>query len=227
MSMNEIKQIIESLIFVSNEPLNAKDIQNALDDFPPEEVQAALDALAADFDAGTRGLVLGQAGGGYQLLTAPMADPWIRKFLRARSQNRLTMAALETLAIIAYKQPITLPEILALRKVNSTGVIKTLLDRNLIRIVGRKKVVGNPILYGTTKDFLLRFGLNSLKELPSLEEFQSLVEAAEGEILPDAVDEAPQREAAMEGESPVVVEENGNGQVEGQPEQDDEKVEVG
>lgn len=227
MSMNEIKQIIESLIFVSNEPLNAKDIQNALDDFPPEEVLAALDALVADFDAGTRGLVLGQAGGGYQLLTAPMADPWIRKFLRARSQNRLTMAALETLAIIAYKQPITLPEILALRKVNSTGVIKTLLDRNLIRIVGRKKVVGNPILYGTTKDFLLRFGLNSLKELPSLEEFQSLVEAAEGEILPDAVDEAAQREAAMEGESPVVVEENGSGQVEGQPEQDDEKVEVG
>ncbi len=227
MSMSEIKQIIEALIFVSNEPLNAKDIQNALDDFPLEEVQAALDALAADFDAGTRGLVLGQAGGGYQLLTAPMADPWIRKFLRARSQNRLTMAALETLAIIAYKQPITLPEILALRKVNSTGVIKTLLDRNLIRIVGRKKVVGNPILYGTTKDFLLRFGLNSLKELPSLEEFQSLVEAAEGEILPDPDEEGAQKEPTTDGAADAATEGDGTGQVEGQPERDQEKVEVG
>lgn len=206
MALSEIKQIIEALIFVSNEPIGLSDLQDLLDEFPPKDVQAAIEELSVDFESGQRGLVIGQAGGGYQMLTSPAADPWIRKLLKSRTQSRLTLAALETLAIIAYKQPMTLPEILALRKVNSTGVIKTLLDKNLIRIVGRKKVVGNPILYGTTKEFLLRFGLNSLKDLPSLDEFQSLVEATEGEILRDDEDS---------GAAPML--ENGDRAAEGAP----------
>ena len=202
MAVEDIKPIIEALVFVSSEPLSARDLQKALDDYPPEEVEAALESLRQDFESGKRGLVLGQAAGGYQLLTAPEMDPWIRKMLRTKSQERLTLAALETLAIIAYKQPITLPEILVLRRVNSTGVIKTLLDKNLIRIVGRKKVVGNPILYGTSKEFLQRFGLNSLKDLPSLEEFQSLAEQS-GIELSEEIGSAPGEEAGVEAAQDV------------------------
>ncbi|MEW6367742.1 MAG: SMC-Scp complex subunit ScpB [Acidobacteriota bacterium] len=179
MSTQEIKPLIEALIYVTSEPLSLRDLQKVLDEFPPEEVAAALEELRSEYENGNRGLTVGQVAGGFQLMTAPATDPWIRKMLRSKTQDRLSRAALETLAIIAYKQPVTLPEILDLRRVNSTGVIKTLLDKNLIRIVGRKKVVGNPILYGTTKDFLQRFGLNDLEELPSLEEFQTLLEGVE------------------------------------------------
>ena len=200
MAVEEIKPLIEALIFVSSDPLSLRDLQRILDEYPPEEVEAALRSLNLDFESGTRGLILGQMAGGYQILTIPSADDWIRKMLKSKNQDRLTLAALETLAIIAYKQPITLPEILALRKVNSTGVIKTLLDKNLIRIMGRKKVVGNPILYGTSKEFLHRFGLNSLKDLPSLEEFQSLAEQSGIELLEESAETAAAAAESQPGE---------------------------
>jgi len=185
MAIEDIVPLIEALVFVSTDPLSLRDLQEILDEFPPDEVKAAIEALCSEFEQANRGLMVVPAAGGYQLLTKPGADAWVRKLLRARNQDRLTVAALETLAIIAYKQPITLPEILALRRVNSTGVIKTLLDKNLIRILGRKKVVGSPILYGTSKEFLQRFGLNSLKDLPSLDEFRSLVEQSGIELMED------------------------------------------
>lgn len=234
MSVVETKPILEALIFVSNDPIGVKDLQHILDEYPPEEVEQALQELVKEFETNGRGLIIAQAGGGYQMLTAPHCDSWIRKLLRIRSQERLTRAAIETLAIIAYKQPITLPEVLALRRVNSTGVIKTLLDKNLIRIVGRKKVVGNPILYGTTRDFLMRFGLNTLKELPSLEEFETLATSPETGIIlePNEPGSGEQLLLTTEptGEVVEVAAEEGSGayvESEEPDTPDDEPVEVG
>jgi segregation and condensation protein B len=165
----ELKAIVEALIFASPEPLTPKQIFKLLDAEPREDVQAALDELKRDYDR-PGGLQLVEVAGGYQIATRPELHDWVRRLFHERSTQKLTVQALETLAVIAYRQPVTALEITEIRGVNASGVLNTLLERHLIKIVGRKQVVGRPFMYATTKEFLIRFGLNDLADLPKVED---------------------------------------------------------
>jgi segregation and condensation protein B len=208
----EVKAVLEALIFASPHPITPRQIGDVLAGVPKEDWQRGLQELKADYGREGRGLQLVEVAGGFQITTRPEYNDSIRELLDPKTPTRLSIQALETLAVIAYKQPVTLPEIIELRGVKSGGVLKTLLERRLIRITGRKEVVGRPILYGTTKDFLLHFGLRDLGELPKIEEF--------AEVLGEEVDiaglkkaiEAPRpvevplgEDAASEGESSLEV----------------------
>lgn len=165
--------IIEALIFVSEEPISAKTIAELL----REErggVEGALAELSQEFNGRNGGLQLREVAGGWQFATRPEYHEHVRAFLRSRPSAKLSIASLETLAVIAYKQPVTVPEILEIRGVQSPSSIKTLLDKKLIVAKGRKDTVGRPMMYGTSKDFLMQFGLKDLSELPSMEDFQDL-----------------------------------------------------
>ena len=165
----ELKAILEALIFASPEPLTPKAIFKLLDSEPKEDVEAAIAELKQDYDR-PGGLQLVEVAGGYQIATRPDLHEWVRRLFHERTTQRLTAQGLETLAVIAYKQPITALEITEIRGVNTSGVLNTLLERHLIKIVGRKKVVGRPFLYATTREFLIRFGLNDLTDLPRVED---------------------------------------------------------
>jgi len=165
----ELKPILEALIFASPEPLTPKAIYKLLDTEPKEDVQAALAELKRDYER-PGGLQLVEVAGGYQIVTRTDLHEWVRRLFHERSTQRLSVQALETLAVIAYKQPVTAAEITDVRGVNTSGVLSTLLERHLIKIVGRKQVVGRPFMYATTKEFLLRFGLNDLSDLPKVED---------------------------------------------------------
>ena len=178
----EIRAVLEALIFASPEPITEREVDRVLAGVAREAWQAALAAIREDYARDGRGLQLVEVAGGYQITTRPEYHDWVRELLDPKTPTRLSIQALETLAVIAYKQPVTLPEIIELRGIKSGGVLKTLLERRLIRIVGRKEVVGRPILYGTTKQFLLHFGLRDLDELPKIEEF--------AEVLGEEVDVA-------------------------------------
>jgi segregation and condensation protein B len=178
---DDLKAIIEALIFASPEPLTPKTLATLLDGEPPERIVAALDALKQDY-ARPGGLQLVEVAGGYQIVTRPELHEWVRRLFHEQAKQRLSVAALETLAIIAYRQPITAAEIAEIRGVSATGVLGTLLERRLIKVVGRKRVVGRPFLYGTTNEFLAQFGLRDLSELPRIEE---LAEAFGFEMPPE------------------------------------------
>lgn len=167
---DHLKPIIESLIFASPEPLTPKMLYKLLDSEPREDVDAALAAVKADYDARPGGLQMVEVAGGYQIVTKPELNEWVRRLFHEHKTLKLSVQALETLAVIAYKQPVTAPEIAEIRGVNTAGVLGTLLDRRLIRIVGRKPVVGRPFMYGTTREFLDRFGLKDLTDLPRIED---------------------------------------------------------
>ncbi len=171
--MDEMVAIIEALIFVSEEPLSVK----ALADVLKEDrgwIEVAVEGLAEEFNARNGGLYLREVAGGWQFATRPEHHEHVRAYLKSRPSAKLSLAALETLAVIAYKQPITVPEILEIRGVQSSSAIKTLLDKRLIIAKGRKETVGRPMLYGTSKEFLLQFGLKDLTELPNVEDFEDL-----------------------------------------------------
>ncbi len=163
----ELKAIVEALVFASPDPLTPKALFKLLDSEPTEDVTAAIDALKQDYDR-PGGLQLVEVAGGYQIVTRPDLHEWVRRLFHERTTQKLTVQALETLAVIAYKQPITALEIGEVRGVNTSGVLNTLLERHLIKIVGRKQVVGRPFMYSTTKEFLIRFGLNELGDLPKV-----------------------------------------------------------
>src|SRR4029453_3088774 len=201
---DEIRAVLEALIFASPQPLTPREIGKVLGGVPKEAWQTAVTEMRADYARDGRGLQLVEVAGGYQITTRPEYNDWVRELLDPRTPTRLSIQALETLAVIAYKQPVTLPEIIDLRGVKSGGVIKTLLEKRLIRITGRKEVVGRPMLYGTTKEFLLHFGLKDLGELPKIEEF--------AEVLGEEVDVAGLRkaiDAPRPVEVPLVDEETG------------------
>jgi segregation and condensation protein B len=185
----ELKAILEALIFASPEPLTPKAIYKLVDSEPKEDVQAALTELKQDY-AGPGGLQLVEVAGGFQIVTRPELHEWVRRLFHERSTQKLTVQALETLAVIAYKQPITALEIGEIRSVNTSGVLTTLLERHLIKIVGRKQVVGRPFLYATTKEFLIRFGLNDLNDLPKVEDMAEAL----GVDMPLLVEQAPGEE---------------------------------
>jgi segregation and condensation protein B len=175
MTVDELKPIIESLIYVSEEPITAKQLATILEGESVSDIQTATDQLVEEFNARGGGLEVRQLAGGYRITTRLELSEYVRRYLKSQPSARLSLAALETLAVIAYKQPITIPEILEIRGVTSTSAIKTLLDRRLIVAKGHKQVVGRPMLYGTSKDFLIHFGLNDLSELPNLEDFEDLM----------------------------------------------------
>jgi segregation and condensation protein B len=202
----EVRAILEALVFASPQPITPREIGEVLGGVPRSAWQEALDELKADYARDVRGLQLIEVAGGWQITTRPEYNDWVRALLDPKSPTRLSIQALETLAVVAYKQPVTLPEIIDLRGVRSGGVIKTLLEKRLIRILGRKEVVGRPILYGTTKQFLLHFGLNDLSQLPKIEEFAEVLgEEVDVEGLKRAIEtptpsEVPLAEAEAGGE---------------------------
>jgi len=169
LDLSQLKAIIEALIFASPEPLTPKMLFKLLADEPREDVTAAIHVLRQDY-AERGGLHVTEVAGGYQITTRPEFHEWVRRLFHERTSQKLSVQALETLAVIAYKQPITAAEIGEIRGVNTSGVLTTLLERHLIKIVGRKNVIGRPFLYGTTKEFLIRFGLNDLSDLPKVED---------------------------------------------------------
>jgi segregation and condensation protein B len=173
-----LKSILEGLLFAAGEPVSLARLQAALDDPPRGEIQQALTAMTAEYAAQNRGLRLEEVAGGYQLRTLKEHASYVRKLLAARPP-RLSRPLLETVAIIAYRQPITRPELEQLRGVDSGGVLETLLERRLIKIAGRKEAPGRPIIYATTPEFLETFGLKDLDGLPDLKEFQEIERAVE------------------------------------------------
>ena len=181
----ELKPILEALIFASPEPLTLKAICKLLDSEPKEEVLAAVEELKRRY-ARSGGLQLVEVAAGYQIVTRPELHEWVRRLFHERTTQRLSVQALETLAVIAYKQPITAPEITEIRGVNTAGVVNTLIERQLVKIVGRKQVVGRPFMYATTREFLERFGLNDLSDLPKVEEMADAL----GFELPPALAES-------------------------------------
>ncbi len=166
---DQLLGIVEALVFASPEPLTLKTLTKLLADEPQEDVIAALQSLARKYE-GPAGLHLVELAGGYQITTRPECHEWVRRLFHERSTQKLSVQALETLAVIAYKQPITAAEIGEIRGVNTSGVLSTLLERHLIKIAGRKNVIGRPFLYATTREFLIRFGLKDLSDLPKVED---------------------------------------------------------
>jgi segregation and condensation protein B len=180
MTNEERKAALEAIIYAADEPATIEQLAAALGD-EKLAVQASLDELVASYAVEERGVEVRAVAGGYKMYTKPQHHDVVRRFIKSlRPPLRLTMPALETLAVIAYKQPVTAPEIAEIRSVNTSGVIKTLLDKRLITTAGRKEVMGRPILYKTSKEFLMRFGLSDLDELPSLKEFEALAREALG-----------------------------------------------
>jgi segregation and condensation protein B len=179
----KIRAGLEALLFSSTRPISEKDIEDALE-ATREAVSEALESLRQDAEAADRGVRLELVAGGWRYVTRPEFDSLLRKYHEVSERSRLSLAALETLAIIAYRQPITLPEIQDVRGVNSAGVVNTLFEKKLITTAGRKSVVGSPFLYRTTPEFLIRFGLKELEELPKPEELAEDMAATVGEPPP-------------------------------------------
>ena len=193
----QLKAILEAIVYVTDEPLSAQQMAAALER-PIDVVKRLLDELVAEFAAPGHGLSIREVAGGYKMATKAEHHEAVRAFVKKLTPPlKLSLAALETLAVIAYKQPVTTPEIMEIRGVQGASVLQTLLDRKLIAEAGRKNVVGKPILYKTTRDFLVQFGLKDLTELPTLKEFEELgrlsVSEAESEAEP-----APQAELPLE-----------------------------
>lgn len=165
MSQDNLKAVIEALLFTSEKPLILEQLKDVLENLETNALRAILEELRAEYEKAQRGIRIVEIAGGFQMITSPSLSPFLKKFYKERRQERLSKPALETLSIIAYKQPITRMEIESLRDVNVDGLIKSILDKNLIRIAGRKKAPGRPYVYGTTRQFLEYFGLKSLEEL--------------------------------------------------------------
>ena len=206
----ELKSALEAIIYAADEPATIQQLANAVGE-EKHVVRTALDELVANYGSDDRGVEIRQVAGGYRVYTKPQHHDVVRRFIKSlQPPLRLSMPALETLAVIAYKQPATQPEIQEIRGVNCSGVIQTLLERRLITMAGRKHVIGRPMLYRTSKEFLMRFGLGELDELPSLKEFEALAREAlgtEGEIESPAEEMAPEQDApeaeATEASAPV------------------------
>jgi segregation and condensation protein B len=200
---SKLKAVLEAIIYVTDEPLTMDQICSAIEQ-PRERVVAILEQLAADYEREDRGLSIREIAGGYKITTKAEHHESVRRFVKNLNPPlKLSLPALETLAVIAYKQPITAPEIMEIRGVQGAGVLKTLLDRKLIATSGRKQVVGKPILYKTTREFLVQFGLKDLNELPTLKEFQEIGRMdTEGGAEPEPPVETPPEQPASPVEEP-------------------------
>ena len=196
----ELKGIIESLLYVSQEPLTVDKVTAVLAGPPKVVVNNAIRALQQDYAQEGRGLHIVEVAGGFSMITRPDCAPWITRLQKVKASAKVSRSAMETLAIIAYKQPIVRADIEQIRGVETSGVLRTLLDQKLIRMVGRKDIPGRPIMYGTSKVFLQRFGLRDLRDLPPLREFKELGEGESSDLFSEDT------LAMFEEESPVEVE---------------------
>lgn len=169
-----MQAVMEAIIYVADDPVKIEQFKEVFPGESRETLDQALTAMVEAFNARPGGMIIREVAGGYRMTTRPEYHEEIRAYLKTRPNAKLSMAALETLAVIAYKQPVTLAEILAIRGKKSSTALQTLLERKMVAILGRKSVVGRPILYGTSKEFLIHFGLNSLSDLPTLEEFAQI-----------------------------------------------------
>jgi segregation and condensation protein B len=200
----QLRAVVEAVIYVTDEPLSADQIATALQQ-PAARIGQVLEELTVEYNKPQHGLTIREVAGGYKMSTKPEHHEAIRTFVRnLKPPLKLSLAALETLALIAYKQPITAPEVMEVRGVQGAGVIKTLIDRKLIATAGRKTVLGKPILYKTTKEFLVQFGLKDLSELPTLKEFEDLGRLSMGDDLESP--EQPAGVSAPEQPEPSVTE---------------------
>jgi segregation and condensation protein B len=204
----QLMAVIEALIFASPEPLTPKVLFKLLEHEPREDVEAAVEGLKRDYD-GKGGLQLVEVAGGYQIVTRFELHEWVRRLFHERKTTKLSVQALETLAVIAYRQPVTGPEIAEIRGVNTSGVLSTLLERHLVKIAGRKQVIGRPFLYATTREFLIRFGLKDLSDLPKMEDmadvlgFDMPLGLADTGPSPGTLPLELEPEAPAEGEEPA------------------------
>ncbi|HEY6573003.1 MAG TPA: SMC-Scp complex subunit ScpB [Candidatus Eisenbacteria bacterium] len=204
------KQILESLLFASDAPIGLATLVEVMAGPDKDEVRALLDEMAIEFEESSRGVTLVEIAGGYQLLSRKECAPWIEKMLRSRRKVRLSRAGLETLAIVAYKQPITKTDIDGIRGVDSSGSLHTLLERNLVLIAGRSKGVGRPLLYATSQEFFQYMGINDLSDLPELKELGSVLEEreraqmelADEDAVPRAEDVPAETGEGAAGEAP-------------------------
>jgi segregation and condensation protein B len=189
--LNDLKAIVEALIFASPEPVALTTLIKLLDGEPAEHVEEALACVKREWER-DGGLQLVEVAGGYQIVTRPELSEWVRRLFHEHSNQRLSVQALETLAVVAYRQPITGPEIAEIRGVNTSGVLGTLIERRLIKVTGRKQVVGRPFLYTTTREFLDRFGLKDLSDLPKVEDMAEALgmEVPTGLAKPYPLDES-------------------------------------
>jgi segregation and condensation protein B len=216
----QLKSAIEAILFVAGNPLSVDRLKGLFEDVEQERIEAQLASLGREYDGRGAGIMLAEVAGGYQLATRPEHVLWIRKFKSVKVSSKLSRPALETLAIVAYKQPITRTEVEAIRGVNIGGIVRNLMERRLVKIVGKKDVPGKPMMYGTTPEFLQYFGMKDLSSLPTLKEFQELETAEEvmeelpagwadtaaAENVPQ--DEAVPGEAGETGPLAAVTEEN-------------------
>jgi segregation and condensation protein B len=191
--MEELKRIVEALLFASPDPLSIARIRSIVPGLEAEQVKDALDSLSREYAEATRSFQIVEIGGGFQLTTKTDYSVWVGKLSETRSKQNLSKAALETLAVVAYKQPVLRSTIEAIRGVNVDGVLRTLMERDLVRMVGRGEGPGRPLLFGTTRDFLMRFGLSRLSDLPKMEEIEDLVgeKNDEGGQVPEEDDAGP------------------------------------
>lgn len=204
----QLKSAIESLLFIAGNPLSLDRLKDIFEDVTREEIEAQIAVLRQEYEERGSGIMLAEVAGGYQLATKPENAVWIRKFRSVKVSSKLSRPALETLAIVAYKQPITRSEVEAVRGVNIGGIMRNLMERRLVKIVGKKDVPGKPMMYGTTLEFLQYFGLKDLSSLPTLKEFQEL-EA--GEEVMEEVPVQGEDAAAAEAVTAAATEENVTG----------------
>lgn len=197
---DNLSALLEAIVYLSEEPVKLDQIRKAIPDVPRDQLKAEMNALMKRFQSPEHGVEIREVADGYRFTTKPEHHEVLKKFAKSLVlPTRLSLAALETLAVIAYKQPITIPEIQEIRGVHASGVIKTLMDRSLVTAAGRKEVLGRPILYKTTRSFLMHFGLKNLDELPSMEEFEEIIRSehaadAEQAELPLETEEEVTRE---------------------------------
>jgi segregation and condensation protein B len=205
----QLRAVLEAIVYVAEEPLTLAQIATALHE-PAERVRSLMEQLIAEFDKPEHGVTVREVAGGYKMATKPEHHEAVRSFVKSlKPPLKLSLPALETLAVIAYKQPVTGPEIMEIRGVQGAGVLKTLLDRKLIAVAGRKNVIGKPMLYKTTKEFMIQFGLKDLTELPSLKEFEEIRRMAFADSEPMAepqVESDGQAQPEPQAETQPVVE---------------------
>jgi segregation and condensation protein B len=174
LDLDELKGAFEALLFVSHDPLSLEKLASVLEGVPKASIKSAIQSLQAEYEAVGRGLQITEVAGGYVMVTRPEQSIYIKRLAKTKPSSKVSRSALETLAIVSYKQPVTRADIEKIRGVETSGVLRTLLDQKLIRIVGRQDIPGRPILYGTSKQFLQRFGLRDLRDLPPLKELKDL-----------------------------------------------------
>ena len=192
--LQHIKGVIESLLFVNEKPVTLDQIKKVLDTVGNAEIKNAIASLQREYEERKSGVMIVEIAGGYQMLSNPVYASYLRSFYKTKHKEKLSKPALESLAIIAYKQPVTRSDIELIRGVNSDGVVAHLLTKELIKVVGRKDVPGRPFAYGTTKQFLEYFGLKALEDLPTLEEFPSLEPCSQADIIEEESGEQGQED---------------------------------